>query len=180
MGISPPNMKAVCSFVVVIVLIFQIEARSRVKRDSWRRWHGLQANCDASPRGNPCITCTCQELTRYQYDGQTYIFNSCEEITKLCYTNVACADSIVKSGECCPSCPNGPNCKIYGKIMTPSQQKIFKPGSNSEYSLCGVRGEVTVCHITTINHGYATSTRTMCRYSVLPRPLRSRTHQQRP
>ena len=38
-------------------------------------------------------------ICRYQYDGQTYIFNSCEEITKLCYTNVACADSIVKSGK---------------------------------------------------------------------------------
>lgn len=154
-------MKTILFTVALASLVLcVIEAKSRVKRDAWRTWEGVDVNCDSSPKGNPCVTCACQKIGHW--NNQDY--NTCREDTKHCHKQLTCADSIVKPGECCPSCPNGPNCLVYGSVVTPSEDKIFRPGSTSEYSVCGAYGNVKVCTITTQVIGSSTFQRHQCVY----------------
>ena len=63
---------------------------------------------------------------------------------------------LIIQGECCPTCPNGPNCWIYGKIVVPSDGKQKMPGSTKEYyeySFCNTDGSVKVCTVTTFRLG---------------------------
>ena len=63
---------------------------------------------------------------------------------------------LITQGECCPTCPNGPNCWIYGKIVVPSDGKQKMPGSTKEYyeySFCNTDGSVKVCTVTTFRLG---------------------------
>jgi len=138
-------MKVVFCLFSAALLLLRADAR-RVKRDAWRTWEGLEANCDSSPKGNPCVTCACTTVTTLS--GKNY--NSCREDIKHCNNYVPCADSIVQQGECCPSCPNGENCSINGTIVEPGETKFwFKLGSDYKYRMCGVGGVVQTCTIET-------------------------------
>jgi len=129
--------------------------------DAWRTWEGVNENCDLSPKDNPCVTCSCKKVG-HSMDG-TDDYNACREETKFCHGRLPCAASVKKPGECCKSCPNGPNCSIYGTIRTPSERKFFKPGSdNKEYKVCGLQGVVKTCFISRQMDGWAIVTRTEC------------------
>jgi len=146
-------------FTVVVTLACLWGADAlRVKRDAWRTWEGVEVNCDSSPKGNPCVKCACQKVGTFGDKD----YNSCREDTTHCYGHKPCADSVVKPGECCPSCPNGANCMVYGSIVQPSEEKIFKQGSDSEYKICGAGGLVKTCTITTTHLGSSYFQRHYC------------------
>merc|ERR1712168_931644 len=99
---------------------------------AWRTWEGVEVNCDSSPKDNPCVKCDCQKVGTFGDKD----YNSCREDTA--------------------------NCMVYGSIVQPSQEKIFKQGSDSEYKICGAGGVVKTCTITTTHLGSSYFQRHYC------------------
>merc|ERR1719283_448107 len=83
----------------------------------------------------PCRSkkkCTCQKMDEDAYYCK-YNTTHCEEAGPPCYNGRK------NAGDCCKSCPNGPNCLLWGTLIQPG--KIFQnPGDNSEYAMCGKTG----------------------------------------
>lgn len=146
-----------CLLAFALSLLVGTDAR-RVKRDAWRTWEGLEVNCDSSPKDNPCVKCSCTTIGKYGDKD----YNSCREDTKHCYDHIPCADSIVKPGECCSTCPNGENCSIFGSIVKPGDTKIYEEGSDSKYKVCGAGGVVKSCTIETTILGSSSFSRHTC------------------
>ncbi|XP_059149042.1 von Willebrand factor C domain-containing protein 2-like [Physella acuta] len=73
---------------------------------------------------DPCQTCTC-------VDGQF-------ECMVMCCAAPECVDSVKSPGACCPYCPNGPNCRIEGEIVSASST-VTVPGKGQ--CMCGPPGD---------------------------------------
>lgn len=101
-------------------------------------------NCDDTPKDNPCIKCNCKQRTR-----RDQISFPCEEVTTQCHQRLPlpCVDSVTFEGDCCPTCPNGDNCKILGQVVKPSDEKYFNPENELEYYVCHPDGYVGRCVI---------------------------------
>jgi len=157
-------------FPSLILLLFLAMTTSvngrltRVKRDRWRMWEGVEVECESRQTDDPCVTCSC---TKLGIVVEGYDYNKCEETVTECHARVPCADSVIKPGDCCPTCPNGPNCRIYGQLVNPSGDKIRKEGStDEEYAICESSGKVKICTVTTYKLGSSEFWRTDCAYSL--------------
>jgi len=82
---------------------------------------------------DPCRSkCTCQYLERDTYFCK-YNTTRCGEAGPPCYNGRK------KAGDCCKSCPNGPNCLVWGRVLQPGD--IWQnPGKKSEYAFCAKTG----------------------------------------
>jgi len=89
---------------------------------------------------DPCRSaCTCQKLEEDTYYCK-YNVTRCVKDGEPCY------DGRKKAGDCCKSCPNGPNCLAWGKPLQPMD--IYQnPGNKTEYAECGKTG-VSITAIT--------------------------------
>ncbi|XP_059149049.1 kielin/chordin-like protein [Physella acuta] len=110
---------------------------------------------------NPCMRCSC-------VDGQF-------ECMIECCKGLECVDGVIKPGACCPTCPNGKNCKINGRIV-PIDSRIVIPGLGE--CLCGPPGEEgpeTVCFPVTqspVTTTTTTTTTTPKPATLKPKPLK--------
>lgn len=126
------------------------KAKKTGKRDSdtYSSWTGLQNCQDRNPNNDPCVKCNCDNAGA-DWNGQNYW--NCTMHTKRCFKgrDIHCVDSVKSPGQCCPTCPNGENCRIQGKIVKPDvNKKYFTHGDDSEYKRCDKGGLVVTCKIT--------------------------------
>jgi len=143
---------------LLLSLLLGAEATSRDVDQIYTHW-GYNVQCKKT--NDACVTCACTTNHTHEYWGD---YNMCTTIVKTC-RGAPCVDAVKEHGKCCKTCPNGDNCRIYGKIYTPDpSKKIHKPGDKSEYSKCLVNGWIHVCTITKTpgEDGWVTTT-TSCK-----------------
>jgi len=89
---------------------------------------------------DPCRSeCTCQKVDVDAYYCK-YNITQCEKDGEPCYNGHK------KAGDCCKSCPNGPNCLIWETLLKPGE--IYQnPGNKSEYAMCG-KSRIRIFQIT--------------------------------
>jgi len=87
---------------------------------------------------DPCHTnCKCWHLLDDQGNDHGW---SCKWNRTSCNRNGApCYDGRKEAGDCCESCPNGPNCLIWRKLLQPGDIHQ-NPRNKSEYAMCGKTG----------------------------------------
>jgi len=93
---------------------------------------------DICEEKDPCKTpCKCMDMGNYagQHNGWFCNWNK-----TWCNSNGApCYDGRKEAGDCCESCPNGPNCFIWRKLLQPGDIHQ-NPRNKSEYAICGKTG----------------------------------------
>jgi len=82
---------------------------------------------------DPCRSeCTCQKVDVDAYYCK-YNITQCEKDGEPCY------DGRKKAGDCCKSCPNGPNCLVWKTHLKP--RDIYQnPGDKREFVECAKNG----------------------------------------
>jgi len=100
------------------------------------KWGSGGENEDICAKKDPCMSsCSCRELPKNYVDKYMCKWkkNMCAKEGPPCYNGVK------KQGDCCKSCPSGPNCLIWGRLLQPDD--IFQnPGNKAEYAECGTKG----------------------------------------
>merc|ERR1712243_355653 len=116
-----------------IALGSEINGSPRRENDWSIQWYGANAKCEDKGPLTPCDTCSCTLLQQFQGVN----FNKCTKKTKQCFHwNLHCVDSVKKEGECCPTCPNGITCRIYGQVVSVGETKYKNPVNDKETSQC--------------------------------------------
>ncbi|XP_064594645.1 von Willebrand factor C domain-containing protein 2-like [Liolophura sinensis] len=86
--------------ILLVLLVYQCPT-VMLGRDCTWLYEDVRAGQEFYP--TPCVRCNCSET------GMVTCTSLCELPT--------CVDQITREGECCPICPNGPNCYVGDKII---------------------------------------------------------------
>jgi len=119
----------------------RLDSEMHLKPDGhWTYRRKVTKEKDICVEEDPCRSeCTCQKVDEDAYYCK-YNITQCEKDGEPCY------DGRKKAGDCCKSCPNGPNCLAWGRPLQPLD--IYQnPGNKSQYAECGKTG-VSITEIT--------------------------------